>query len=150
MLNTVLLTLQIVLATSGVNSSNCNLLSPPENAGETQAHGVILYIYPRSHDINESYSGCQSQWFYDEDHYRKLSVVHYKKGMAVAYDNINLNGKIGYHCSYKNSALSLVSDKRCPQHHLLRKKTYQAGCYSQSKLNGSGSYETVSAECIYQ
>ena len=141
------LSLQLVLSTAVTNQSNCNLLTPPDDAGETQAHGVILYIYPRSHTIDSHYSGCQNQWFLDENHFRKLSVVHYKSGVITAYDNINLNGNVGYHCQYENGSLSGKNDSRCPNFLQLKKKTYQSGCYSQSELNNSDSYDVSMPSC---
>lgn len=157
------LSLQLLLSSAITNQTNCNLLSPPDDAGETQAHGVILYIYPRSHTIDVSYSGCQNQWFLDDDNYRKLSVVHYNRGVITAYDNINLNGNVGYHCRYENGSLSgkgnsengsigahtnvQLYDRRCPDFLQLKKKTYQSGCYSQSKLNSSDSYDVSMPSC---
>ncbi len=146
MLATVLLTLHTVLASAAM-TGNCTLSAPPHDAGETQAHGVILYIYPRSQNIDKQYNGCQTQWFFDEDHYRRLSVVHYENGIATGYDNINLSNQVGYHCQYVNARLIEGNDKRCPQYQQLSKKTYRAGCYSQSKLNSSDSYELAFADC---
>ena len=145
-----LLSIQLLLGANLVQSENCSLMNPPNSAGETQAHGVILYIYPRSHTIGKHYTGCQSQWFLDDDHYRKLSVTHYKNGITTRYDNINLYGDIGYRCEYKLKELTENSDQRCPQYEALKKKTYQAGCYSLSKLNSSDSYEVSSKDCAYK
>ena len=128
-------------------NTNCSLAVPPKDAGETQAHGVILYIHPRSHTVDNNYSGCQSQWFLDDDHYRKLSVVHYEKGVAVRYDNIRINGGIGYQCHYQDKRVKTESDKRCPAFEKLRRQTYQAGCYSKSKLNWSDSYDVAFDDC---
>lgn len=150
MLLTALLTLHAVLATTGIKPVNCDLSAPPGNSGEVQAHGVILYIYPRSHTINKNYNGCQNMWFYDDDHYRKLSVVHYNQGIVMAYDNINLNSIIGYHCEFENLSLIQNSDKRCPQYDQLKKKTYQAGCLSKSKYNSSGSYDRATVDCVLE
>jgi len=145
-----LLSIQPLLGANITQGENCALNIPPKTAGETQAHGVILYIYPRSHTINKNYTGCQSQWFYDDDHYRKLSVTHYKDGVQTRYDNINLRGNIGYHCEYKLKKLMKDSDNRCPQYEALKKKTYPAGCYSLSKLNSSDSYDVSSDECLFK
>jgi hypothetical protein len=137
----------LLLNAAAVLGASCDLAIPPADAGETQAHGVILYLYPRSHTIDQSFDGCQNLWFLDDEHYRKLSVVRYTKGIAVAYDNIDLNNEIGYHCQYSERALSADSDRRCPAFEQLRLKTYQAGCYSQSKLDSSDSYQVASADC---
>jgi hypothetical protein len=145
-----LLSIQLLLSASLIQGENCALINPPKTAGETQAHGMILYIYPRSHTIDKNYTGCQSQWFLDENHYRKLSVVHYRGGIQTKYDNINLRGDIGYHCEYKLKKLVDSNDKRCPQYETLKKKTYQAGCYSLSKLNSSNSYDVSSKECLFE
>ncbi len=150
MILTGLLSTQLLLGANLMQGENCALIYPPKTAGETQAHGVILYIYPRSHNINKNYTGCQNQWFYDDDHYRKLSVTHYKHGIQTGYDNINLHGDIGYHCEYKLKKLTEDSDNRCPRYETLKKKTYQAGCYNLSKLNRSDSYDVSSNECIFK
>lgn len=147
MLSLTSLSLQLILSTVIAGEANCGLAIPPDVAGETQAHGVILYIYPRSHAIDRNYSGCQNQWFFDDDHFRKLSVVYYKDGLATAYDNINLNGDIAYHCDYRDKILSSSSDDRCPNHSQLRKKTYRSGCHSQAKLNSSDSYAIAFSDC---
>ena len=146
-----MLSLQLIMAVTTGNQSNCNLLRPPVDAGETQVHSVTIYIYPRSHTIDETYSGCQNQWFLDDDHFRKLSVIHYNNGAITAYDNINLRGEVGYHCQYGNEHLSDhtagQNDSRCPAPAQLQKKTYQSGCYSQSTLNSADSYEVAMPSC---
>lgn len=147
MLTTSLFTFQILLSTTITSTENCNLTAPPKDAGEIQAHGVILHIYPRSHSINSRYNGCQSQWFLDEEHYRKLSKAHYKNGLIYNYDNININGIVAYSCRYENRKPDDENDKRCPRYEKLKKKTYQAGCFNQSNLNSSGFYEITSDEC---
>lgn len=124
------------------------MAAPPENAGETQAHGVILYVYPRNDTIDKKYSGCQHQWFYDDDHYRKLSTIHYIDGVATVYENIGMYGDIAYACHYEKGKLNDEDDRRCPQHEELKKKTYQAGCFSLSKLNSSDSYDVSSKDCV--
>ena len=108
---------------------------------------MILYIYPRSHTIDAQYNGCQNEWFMDDDHFRKLSVTYYTGGVVTAYDNINLNGAVGYHCQYSAGVLVGDNDGRCPDISLLKPKTYQAGCYSKSKLNSSDLYEPAFADC---
>ncbi len=145
-----LLSIQLLPSANLIQGENCALINPPKAAGETQAHGVILYIYPRSHTINKNYTGCQNLWFYDDDHYRKLSVTHYKGGIPTGYDNINLQGDLGYYCEYKLKKLMGTSDNRCPQYKTLKKKTYRAGCYSLSKLNSSDSYDVSPKDCVYK
>lgn len=147
MLTLTSLSLQLIIAVTAGDQTNCSLLAPPATAGETQIHGVILYIYPRSHTIDETYSGCQNQWFLDNGDFRKLSVIHYENGVITMYDNINLNGKLAYRCQYKNNILKDNTHNRCPDFSQLKKKTYHSGCYNKSKLNRSGSYEVTSSDC---
>ncbi len=136
--------------TAVIADTNCSLAVLPKDSGETQAHGVILYTYPRSHTINNTYNGCQSQWFLDDDHYRKLNVVHYKSGMAIKYDNLRIHGGIAYQCRYENKLLNQDDDNRCPAYEQLSKQTYQSGCYSKSKLNWSDSYDVAFDYCQLQ
>ncbi len=142
-----MITVNLLLNIAVATVTNCELATPPASAGETQAHGVILYIYPRTHGIGTAYNGCQNQWFFDDDHYRKLSVVHYRNGIISAYDNIKINGDIGYHCEYEDGLLASNNDDRCPESSRLMPKTYQAGCYSRSELNASDSYDVAFSEC---
>jgi hypothetical protein len=132
---------------AAASGTNCGLAAPPSAAGETQAHGVIIYVYPRNPEIDAHYSGCQTRWFKDYSHFRKLSVAHYINGAAVAYDDINVDGKVAYHCRYSAGVPASDNDKRCPDFAQIMKKSYQAGCYSKAKLNASGYYGSVSAEC---
>ncbi len=151
MLKQFTLTIATFIASNNISATtNCSLAAPPKNAGETQAHGVILYIYPRSHIIDSGYDGCQSQWFLDDGHYRKLNVVHYAKGQITRYDNIRIDGGIGYQCNYKSTLITEESDKRCPLFEQLKKQTYQAGCYSKSKLNWADSYDVAFDYCQLQ
>jgi len=141
----------LIITSAGVvhasTDTNCDLVVPPQDAGETQAHGVILYVYPRSHTLTADYDGCQNLWFLDADHYRKLNTVHYVKGEITGYDNIDLTGNIGYQCHYDGKLLAADSDGRCPALERLKIQSYQAGCYSQSKLNESDSYDVAFDYC---
>lgn len=147
MVLTAALNLQLVLASPVISGTNCDLVKPPVDAGETQAHGVILYIYPRSNTIDKSYTDCQNQWFLDEDHFRKLSIVYYMNGAATSYDNLNIRGDISYRCQYVDRRPTDSSDRRCPDFERLMIKTYQPGCYSNSELNNSGSFDLISETC---
>jgi len=130
--------------------ANCDLKTPPTDAGETQAHGVILYIYPRTHEIDRTYHGCQNMWFLDDEHFRKLSRVYYVDGQAIRYENIKIFGGIGYQCHYEKELSAEDNDKRCPDYEQLSKPSYQAGCYSKSKLNWADLYEVAFADCRLQ
>ena len=83
MIISTLLNLQLLMATAVISGDNCKLPEPPAEAGETQAHGVILYTYPRSHAISSLYDGCQSQWFLDEGNFRKLNIAHLRNGESA-------------------------------------------------------------------
>ena len=108
----------------------CELEQPPEQAGENQAHGVILYIYPRNSQMGSSFSGCQARWFYDNDHFRKLDIVSYQDGKQVAYDKLRIDGKLSYRCRYKDQLPAADNDGRCPSFELLDRSSYRAGCHA--------------------
>jgi len=91
---TVLLNLQLLLAATVISGDNCTMSQPPDEAGETQAHGIILYTYLRSHTSGSVYDGCQNQWFLDEGKFRKLNIAHLRDGEVVSYDSLNINGEI--------------------------------------------------------
>jgi len=148
MMITTLLNLKLLLATAVIAGNNCNLSQPPAGAGETQAHGVILYTYPRNHTIGPLYNGCRSQWFIDDGKFRKLNISYIKNGTVVSYDNLNINGDIAYSCKYEEGRLRGDSDGRCPGYEKLRIKTFAPGCYSKSELDSSGSYPLASKKCI--
>ena len=145
---TILPGLQLMIAAAVISADNCKLSKPAAEAGETQAHGVILYTHPRNHMIDSLYDGCQSQWLLDEDRYRKLNITHLKSGEVISYHSLNINGEIAYHCNYEERRLSSDSDGHCPSYQSLKIKTFAPGCYSQSLLNSSGSYSLSSEDCI--
>ncbi len=142
-----LITATLFVNLAAASGTNCGLATPPSIAGETQVHGVIIYVYPRNPDIDARYNGCQTRWFKDDGHFRKLSVVHFIDGSAVAYDDINVDGKIAYRCQYTAGAPATDNDRRCPDFGQIMTKSYQAGCYSKAKLNSSGFYGPVTAGC---
>ena len=155
MIISTLLSLQLLLATTVISGNNCDLLVPPAEAGETQAHGVILYAYPRSHTIDIGYNGCQNQWFFDDGKFRKLNITYLRDGVAVSYENLNINGEIAYRCNYEAPGLTSDSDRRCPDYERLKIKTFPPGCYSKSVLNNSGlnnsgSYSLSSEDCVIE
>jgi hypothetical protein len=142
-----LITATLLVNLAAASGTNCDLATPPSMAGETQAHGVIIYVYPRNPDIDENYSGCQTRWFKDDSNFRKLSLAHYINGAVVAFDDINVDGKIAYHCQYSVGMPAGDNDQRCPGFEQTMTKSYQAECYSKAKLNASGYYGSVSAGC---
>jgi len=132
---------------AAASGANCDLSAPPSSAGETQAHGTVIYVYPRNPDIDDRYSGCQIGWFKDDDHFRKLGVTHFISGVVDSYDSININGEVAYHCQYTSGVLAAGYDGRCPEPGSLMNRSYQAGCFSKATLNSSNSYEPASADC---
>ena len=147
---TVIAVAQLVMLAAAVGHSNCALNAPPGDAGETQVHGVILYLYPRNISIDKKYNGCQNHWFNDEGNYRKLSVTHFIRGMIYAYDSINPHGDIAYHCQYMKEQVDNGNDRRCPPYEKLKSKSYPSGCLSRSKTDRSGNYKTVSENCVLE
>jgi len=126
----------------------CNLAVPPEDAGENQAHGVILYIYPRNSQLGSSFSGCQTRWFYDDDHFRKLDTVRYQDGKQVAYDKLRIDGELSYRCQYIDQLAAADNDGRCPPFELLDRSSYRSGCHSLSYLNESDFYNLAFGDCV--
>lgn len=136
-----------LVTASPIHAANCELSQPPADAGVTQAHGVLLYLYPRSHTITGDYDGCQTQWFMDEDVYRRLNVTLYKGGNIAAYNNINIDGAIAFHCDYNEQKENADNDKRCPALSRLKPKSYQADCFNRASVDNSGSYEVDPGVC---
>ena len=118
----------------------CELAVPPEEAGENQAHGVILYIYPRNLQIDSAFTGCQTKWFFDEDHFRKLDIVRYQDGKQVAYHKLRIDGELSHRCQKKDQLPAADNDGRCPAFERLDRSSYRSGCHSLSYLNESDSY----------
>ena len=144
-----LLTLLITVQ-SGITTAElyCELAEPPEQAGENQAHGVILYIYPRNSQMSNSFSGCQTRWFYDDDHFRKLDIVRYQDGKQLAYEKLRIDGELSYRCQYIDQLAAADNDGRCPPFELLDRSSYRSGCHSLSYLNESDSYNLAFGDCV--
>jgi hypothetical protein len=143
-----LMTLLCISFATVADETHCELAVPPEDAGESQAHGVILYIYPRNSQMESSFSGCQTRWFYDDDHFRKLDIVRYQDGKQVAYDKLRIDGELSYRCRYKDQIPASDNDGRCPPFELLDRSSYRAGCHSLSYLNESDSYNLAFEDCV--
>ena len=126
----------------------CELTIPPEQAGENQAHGVILYIYPRNSQLGSSFSGCQTRWLYDDDHFRKLDIVRYQDGKQLAYEKLRIDGELSYRCQYIDQLAAADNDGRCPPFGLLDRSSYRSGCHSLSYLNESDSYNLAFGDCV--
>jgi hypothetical protein len=62
--------------------ANCDLVSPPENAGEDFNHGATIRVFPRARDIGSSYNGCQLMWVQAVDHWTIISVVEIRDADA--------------------------------------------------------------------
>ena len=138
----------LIAPVTGVAETWCDLTEPGMDAGENQAHGVILYIYPRDSQITSDFTGCQSTWFYDEDHFRKLDIVRIEHGRRVAYDKLRIDGQLAYRCRYKGGQPAGDNDGRCPAFEMLERSSYRSGCHSLSYLNESDSYNLAFDDCI--
>ena len=85
---TILLLFNSILGWSNDNNRptgmNCDLSSPPENAGEEHIHGTIIKIFPRARDIDNKYTGCQTTWMPDENQWAVLTIVAIESGVQFA------------------------------------------------------------------
>jgi len=104
---------------------NCNVPSPPDSAGETLDHGVLLKVFPRARDIGPAYTGCQGRWADDKKGWRLAGLAVIRKGEPLRYWTPEVSFVT---CIYDKGKVVLGDAKSCPDQRELVLKSRAAGC----------------------
>jgi hypothetical protein len=105
--------------------ANCQLATPPEGAGEGLAQGLTVKVYPRRPQIDAKYTGCQTSWVLQRNHWTVMGVSSFQKGNAVAFWVPPPEGVL---CTYKNGESVGGKPGACPSHQSLAVPSMAPGC----------------------
>ncbi len=131
---------------------NCNISTPPINAGEEMNHGVTLRIYPRAKDISESYSGCQSLWAPDKDGWVVVAVSEYINGYPVRLWSPHEKDPDKKSCRYSKGKLVSGNKGKCPISESLVMRSLPSGCVEniRNAVAKDGIGAPRPSECKYE
>ena len=107
---------------------NCDLISPPLNAGEVMNHGVIYRVFPRAKDIGKRYSGCQVMFQPDGDKWLVVSVTEVEKGDPTWVWSPSLDNAPASACRYRKGKAVFGDANDCPMPEFLIQKSLASGC----------------------
>ena len=117
--------------TSRPTGKNCNLATPPEDAGEEMNHGITLRIYPRARDIDSSYSGCQVMWMPYQNNWEVVSVVAIASGDPIRIWSAHESDPTRLGCVYKKGKVVKGDAKNCAAPEYLIAKSLAPGCVAK-------------------
>ena len=156
-LNCLLLALVLGLATTAAhaerpNGKNCHMAAPPPSAGEKEAHGVVLRVYPRADAIDTSYSGCQLVWAPHGTRWVVISSVEVIRGDPVRIWTPNAEDASLTRCRYRDGHVTKGSVADCAAAEFLLAKSLAPGCVQKQReavaTTGLGAVSPVG--CIYE
>ena len=137
-LNCLLLPLVLVLVAPAARAErphgkNCHLAAPPQSAGEKEAHGVVLRVYPRAEAIDTSYSGCQLVWAPHGARWVVISAAEVIRGDPVRIWTPNPEDASLTGCRYRNGRVTKGSAADCAAAEFLLAKSLAPGCVQKQR-----------------
>ena len=116
-------------------NSNCTIGAPPAEAGDNEAHGQLLKVYPRASSVGSAYTGCQTIWARDGDRWKAILRTRFVRGAGVKLWTPE------YTCDYASGRLKKRSSSECDDQAPTAALSMPAGC-----LAATGSI--VRPECV--
>ena len=105
---------------------NCDLSSPPAEAGEEMNHGLVLRIYPRAKDIDSRYTGCQVLFASDRNKWILVAMTEVRDGDPVRVWSPDTDSSMD--CRFKAGAVLRGDPKQCPRPESLLLRSMAPGC----------------------
>jgi len=112
---------------------NCDLSSPPPNAGEESNHGVTLRVYPRARDIGARYSGCQVLLAPTAEGWSTVSLTEVVSGDPVRVWFPDSSDEAALVCRYRRGKVVQGNPATCPAPEFILVKSLAVGCVSLLK-----------------
>jgi hypothetical protein len=111
---------------------NCELTTPPKNAGEEAHHSVLLLVYPRAREIGTNYNGCQVVWIQREKAATLAWIVVIQGGEAVRVWSLDpeMETMLGQ-CVWEKGVLKQGKSEVCGSSKSMIMKSYLPGCISR-------------------
>jgi len=121
----------LLAGASPPEGENCDLASPPADAGEAHSHvagaGVIGWIYPRLSTLPASYSGCQVLWYMGPKQLQR-SMLFLRNGrvQSIFPEPMVPLCKVG----------EKTMDTGCAPRQRAMLVSFPAGCWARAKAEG--------------
>jgi hypothetical protein len=119
---------------------NCNLTLPPAAAGEETLHGKTLRVFPRSKDIDASYTGCQVLFMPWRAQWQVVVLTEIVKGDPIRVWSDEHGDSSAHHgahhgdssahlaCRYRDGKVVKGNPQTCPPVEELLTKSLAPGC----------------------
>lgn len=122
---------------------NCELSTPPKNAGEETGHGVLLHVFPRIADINQTYTGCQAVFLTTAKRPTQLGwLVELHDGDPVRLWSAEPDMRQWLTCRYKRGKLVDGKSGVCPVQAPVLLPSMPAGCTDESPKGAQCQYDS--------
>ena len=113
--------------------TNCDVTSPPAEAGEEFNHGVTLRIFPRARDIGPGYNGCQVMLVPIKGSWFVVSMAEIKDGDPKRIWSPNVRDDEKFGCRYNRGQVVAGNPDKCPVAQFLLVKSMAPGCVESKR-----------------
>ena len=121
---------------------NCELVTPPIDAGEEAGHGYLVQVSPRAKDIDSNYSGCQAVFWTTAKEPAQLAwLVEVVNGDPVRRWSSDPAMREISKCVYGHGVLMKGSPDVCPVPPELLMPSQAPGCFSSPSPKGRCDYD---------
>lgn len=130
--------------------TNCDLVSPPSDAGEESNHGITLRIYPRAKDVGPGYSGCQVLFAPDGEKWIVVTLTEVVNGDPTRIWGAEPDPRMD--CRYEKGQVVKGDPQQCPVPSLLLTKSMEPGCVELLKaaVARDGLGASIPKRCDYR
>lgn len=137
-------------AVSRPMGKNCDLASPPNEAGEVAVHGSAIRVFPRLRDISATYSGCQAVWMPAENGWTLVTLTEVKNGDLIRIWSKNPSEP--ENCFYAKGRVTSGNASKCVAPEFLLQKSMPIGCVERIRqaVARDGLSAAHPKECIYE
>jgi len=114
------------------HATNCDLLQPPKESGDSVLNGRLMKIFPRRKYMGEDYSGCQTLWL-DIQRMHKLErilVLYFENGEIKVQQHMEAGRS--FSCRYHAGSLLPNSRPECSKKSIGPLSSSPAGCVKSS------------------
>lgn len=123
----------------GSQNDNCNFTSPPEDSGEDGIHGNLVKVYPRKSTMGDSYSGCQTVWALDGEHWKPAMIGVFNKGEVTRMKSPARPGSPVEKCLVRSGVLVHGDKDICSALEVFPYSSAPANCISAEKSRDAAS-----------
>ncbi len=109
-------------------ASNCNIIQPPKEAGDSLLNSRLMKIFPRRKHMEENYTGCQTLWLDVQRRHKleKIMVLYFEKGEIKVQQHMEAGRS--FSCRYDGGLLFPDARAECSSRSIGALSSVPAGC----------------------